>query len=60
MSNNLWDFGCENEILRRISVPAEHCSLLGERVEAGVDFCGGKDLGVMFQLALGGGRVEYA
>lgn len=60
MSNSLWDLGRENEILRRISVPAKHCSLLGESVEARVDFCGGEDLGVVFQLALCGGGVEYA
>ena len=58
MSNCLGDFCAEEEVLGRESIPAQHRSRLGERVECGVDLGRRKNLGVMFQLALCGGGIE--
>src|SRR6266702_2982034 len=58
VSDCLRDFCAEEEVFGRESIPAQHCSRLGERVESGIDFCSRKNLGVMFQLALGGGGIE--
>ena len=60
MSDSLWNLCAEDEILGRESVPAEHRSRLGERVERGIDLGSRKYFRVVFQLALGGGGIEDA
>src|SRR6267378_4431385 len=56
VSDHLWNFRAEEEVPRREPIPAQHRSRLGERVESGIDLRSGKNLGVVFQFTLGGGR----
>ncbi len=58
MGNCLGEFCVEHEAAGGVSVPANHHSLLGKRVEGGVYLGRGEDLAVEAELALAGGGVE--